>query len=301
MLPQFAYQGLALKADSLRYNPCGDVIFPSIIETTGKMDRPLGRYYLYYAPHDAPGGICLAYADSLEGPWTEYGSNPVIEKKWAGHHDVSHISSPHAIWMEREKCFFLYYHGENDTTRLATTKDGIRFNYEGVAVTTSMYEGISESSYARVFPCARPEKGPQYVILFMGNNHGTRRIYAAWSGDGRKFEAQKKPLVNPPPGTGVTQVGGPWLLRWEGRNLIVFHGDKTPPDLKNLTSSIYAAEVGEDFREERHLGVLFGRENVPADNARVCDPCFVEDQGKLRLFMAIGGRLKQNIGHAVQM
>lgn len=202
--------------------------------------------------------------------------------------------------MEKEKCFFLYYHGENDTTRLATTRDGIHFNYEGVVVNTAMYEGISESSYARVFPCVRPGEGRQYVILFMGNNQGTRRIYSAWSGDGRSFVAEKNPLVSPPPGTGVTQVGGPWLLQWEGKNLVIFHGDKTPPDLKGMSTDIYAAEVGANFTEEKHLGVFFDRMDVPTDNARVCDPCFVEDQGKLRLFMAVGGRLKQNIGYALQ-
>src|SRR5205823_14119232 len=31
-----------------------------------------------YAPHDPPGGICLSYADSLEGPFTEYPHNPIV-------------------------------------------------------------------------------------------------------------------------------------------------------------------------------------------------------------------------------
>jgi len=298
-LPSFIYQGAALRAKELRYNPCDDVIFPSILDVEGKFPLSPGRYLMYYAPHDAPGGICLAYSNSLDGPWREWEENPIIGRKWSPHYDVSHVSSPHAIWVPEEKKVFLYFHGENDTTRLASSANGIHFEYEGVVVTTAMYDNISESSYARVFPAESPIFGKGYIMLFMGNNQRTRRIYSAWSKDGRTFQAEKKPLVNPPEGTGVTQVGGPWLLRWRERNLVFFHGDVTPPNLLNLTSNIYAADVGNDFQEENHLGVVFRREMVSGDNARVCDPCFVEDErGGLRLFFAMGGRLKQDIGVA---
>ena len=58
------------------------------------IDRPLGIYHLYYAPHDAPGGICLAFADAIDGPWTEYEKNPIITRQWAPHYDVSHVLEP---------------------------------------------------------------------------------------------------------------------------------------------------------------------------------------------------------------
>jgi hypothetical protein len=293
--PVFSQPSIVLAPEKLRYNPCDDLIFPSVIRVEGKIERPLGTYYMYYAPHDAPGGICLAYADVVEGPWIEYGENPLFGRKWAPHYEVSHISSPHVIWMEEAKKFYLYFHGENDTTRVATSEDGIHFTYEKVVVSTAMFDGICESSYARVFPCASGPEGTRFVMLFMGNNEGTRRIYAAWSRDGLTFEAQKKPLISPPPGTGVTQVGGPWYFPWQGRNYVLFHGDKTPPNLSDVSSNIYAAEVGGDFTEEKHLGIFYGREAFSEDKRRVSDPCLFHEDGKDWLFVAVGPRLKQVI------
>jgi hypothetical protein len=298
---KFSYHGVVLTPNELRYNPRNDVIFPCVIKMSDFVQNALGTYYMYYAPHDAPGGICLAYADLLEGPWTEYGSNPLIQRDWAPHYEVSHVSSPHLIWMEAESKFFLYFHGENDTTRIASSADGIHFDYEGVAVTTTMFDGISEASYARVFRCRVENRDAAYVLLFMGNNNGTRRIYAAWSRDGRNFEAQKKPLISPPPGTEVTQVGAPWYLPRDGRNLVIFHGDQTDDRLNDVTTNLYVADVGPDFTSEEHLGVCFSRHDVSPDNARVSDPCLVEEDGQCWLFTAIGPRLRQEIALAREL
>ena len=294
----FSHHSVVLAPEKLRYNPCNDVIFPSVVKVAQHIEKPLGTYYMYYAPHDAPGGICLAYADSVEGPWIEYDQNPIISRHWAPHYEVSRVSSPHLIWMEAESKYFLYFHGENDTTRIASTTDGIHFEYEGTAVTTSMYEGITEASYARVFACSIPSRDARYVLLFMGNNGGTRRIYAAWSRDGRSFEAQSTPLINPPPNTAVTQVGAPWYLCQDERNLVLFHGDKTDSKLSDVITDLYLADVGPDFTEEKHLGMIYRREIVSVDNRRVSDPCLVEEDDKQWLFMSIGSRLHQKIALA---
>lgn len=291
----FAYQGPVFDLATMRYNPCNDLIFPCVIKAADHIEGALGMYYMYYAPHDAPGGLCLAYADSLEGPWTEYAENPLIGREWAPHYAVSHVSSPHILWMEAESKYFLYFHGENETTRIASTTDGLHFAYEGTAVSTAMYEGISEASYARVFPCAVPGRDAAYVLLFMGNNGGTRRIYAAWSRDGRTFEAQREPLISPPPGTGVTQVGAPWYFPYQGRNLVLFHGDQTNEALKDVISDIYVADVGQGFDREEHLGLFYSRTDVSDDNRRVSDPMLMEEDGRYRLFLSAGPRLGQNI------
>ena len=298
MIPTFAYEGPLLDMETLRYNPCHDWIFPSVICAADHIANPLGRYYLYYAPHDAPGGICLAYADAMTGPWTEHGNNPIIRRDWLPHHEVSHISSPHVVWMPSESRYFLYYHGENDTTRLATTSDGVNFTYEGVVVSTAMYDGISESSYARVFPVMRSSGEAAWLMLFMGNNNGTRRIYAAWSRDGRAFESQRDPLVSPPPGTSVTQVGGPWYFESEGRHFVLFHGDQTDAKLNDVISDIYIAEIGADFTDERHLGVYFPREQAGPGTMRVSDPCLFHDGTSEWLLMSVGPRLAQFIALA---
>ena len=297
-VPVFSKPSIILTPEKLRYNPCDDVIFPCVIRTAGLIEDALGTYYLYYAPHDEPGGICLAYSDALAGPWIQYEENPIVTRQWSPHYEVSHVSSPHVIWMNQASRFFLYFHGENDTTRLASSSDGIHFEYEGVAVTTGMYDRISESSYARVFPCAPISKEAAYVMLFMGNNEGTRRIYAAWSRDGITFEAQRKPLISPPPGMEVTQVGSPWYFPWQGGNFVVFHGDKTPPDLSDLTSDLYLAEVGPDFAGENHQGVFYRRQALSDGNQRVSDPCLFHENGEDWLFMAVGPRLHQAIALA---
>ena len=116
-----------------------------------KISGARGRYYLYYAPHDAPGGICLAYGNSLSGPFTEYPANPIISRTWSPHYSVSHVSSPHVLWNASTRQFFMYYHGENTTTRLAISSDGINFTYYGTVLTTAMVPGTTEATYARVF------------------------------------------------------------------------------------------------------------------------------------------------------
>ena len=192
-LPAFHHRGVVLDYADLKYNPCNDIIVPSVVRTD-ELQKPLGRYYMYYAPHNAPGGICLAYADAPEGPWKEYEANPLIVRDWQPHYKVSHVSGPHAIWIEEEERLFVYYHGENDVTRYASTTDGIHFQYEGVAVTTKDFDAISEASYARIFRYPIPGKDNRYIMLVMGNNRGTRRIYLAWSKDGRSWETRRTPL-----------------------------------------------------------------------------------------------------------
>lgn len=66
--PDYTYARTVLTASQLKYNPTGESIFPCLRGVYDKLSSPLGRYYLYYAPHDAPGGICLAYGNSLAGP-----------------------------------------------------------------------------------------------------------------------------------------------------------------------------------------------------------------------------------------
>jgi len=41
---------------------------PSLIRVPAWIDKPLGKYYLYFAHHNGS-YIRLAYADQIEGPW----------------------------------------------------------------------------------------------------------------------------------------------------------------------------------------------------------------------------------------
>ena len=295
-LPAFSYRGVVLQAADLKYRPHDDLIFPSVVCTKGRLQQPLGKFYLYYAPHDPPGGICLAYADNLEGPWHEYSNNPIVSSAWQPFYKVSHVSGPDAIWSDEEGKMLLYFHGENPVTRVASSLDGIHFDYAGEAVTTGMFSGISEASYGRVFRYSLPGKDNRYIMLLMGNDHGTRRIYLAWSADGRNWQTRSKPLMDPPPGT--DQVAGAVLLPWKGKNYLIAHANQSKAGFKS-GFDLYAAEVDEGFEHVRPLGRFCDHTFVSPTNLAVMSPCFITNAGRLFMFFNIGPRLHNKIALAV--
>ncbi|MEY3896403.1 MAG: hypothetical protein RLZZ214_1923 [Verrucomicrobiota bacterium] len=297
-LPRFEPIGTVFGYEGLRYRPHDDVIFPSLVATGGRFPNPLGRYYLYYAAHDAPGGICMAYADDLHGPWKEFAENPLVSRDWKPHYQVSHVSGPHALWNEAEKRVFLYFHGENSETRLATSRDGIHFDYDRTVITTADFPGVSETSYARVFEHKLPDVDNRFLMLLMGNDHGTRRIYLAWSKDGRAWTPRAEPFMDPPPGT--DQVAGAWLLPWKGRNHIIAHANANRGDGINGNGfDLYLNEVNEDFSKARPVGKFMAAAAFGAENPALMSPCLFEENGSLYLFVNIGPRLNNTIALAV--
>jgi hypothetical protein len=111
---------------------------PSLIRVPDWIERPLGRYYLYFAHHDGR-YIRLAYADDLHGPWKthEPGVLPLAESHFAGH-----IASPDVHVDEGYRQIRLYYHGSEHASgtggggqgkgapqfsRVAVSRDGLRF------------------------------------------------------------------------------------------------------------------------------------------------------------------------------
>ena len=181
------------------------------------LENPLGEWYLYTAPHDDPGGIILMYADSPEGPWTEYQDNPLISHVWEPHYNLEdgrpgarHVSSPDAFWNSEEGKLFLYFHGDNSVTRYATSDDGVTFEYGGEAVTNAMGDApgtpkVTESSYARVFDHPDPDSEYEYAMFYMANDdapvdgglRGIRRIRLAESVDARTWVVDPVPVVEP--------------------------------------------------------------------------------------------------------
>ena len=295
-LPVFERRGVVIDFKDLKYNPANDVIFPSVVNAKRHFGKPAAAYYMYYAPHNAPGGICLAYADSLEGPWTEYDQNPVISRHWQPHYRVSHVSSPHALWIENEKKLFLWFHGENGTTRYAASEDGIHFAYEGVAVSTKDFYDITECSYARVFEHAIPGVGNRYVILLMGNNKGNRRIYLGWSKDARQWETRRKPVIASLPRSSSGNVVSPWLFPWEQKLYVVCHSRfEHLGDVRSLC----AVEVDPEFQEIRSVRHLFTALKGAPDNGRVASPCFIQEGDRLCMFYQTGKRLRSRIALAV--
>ena len=127
---------------------------PSLIRVPRWVQRPLGRYYLYFAHH---GGkfIRLAYAERLSGPWKVH--EPGTLRLEQAHRCNDHIASPdmHVDSVRRE--VLMYFHcpagspgkveiGEQKTF-LAVSRDGLQFK----ADTTPL--------------------GPAYFRVFRQNDH----------------------------------------------------------------------------------------------------------------------------------
>ncbi|MEV0221016.1 hypothetical protein [Streptomyces sp. NPDC050704] len=264
------------------HNPTKEFIFPCVRGVYDKISGARARYYLYYAPHENPGGICVAFADSLEGPFTEYEGNPLIDRHLPGT-TVSHVSSPHVTWDATTRQFFCYFHGENTVTRVARSADGLHFTDETPILSTRLVPGTSETSYARVFEHTLPGRGNRYVMVFMGVRGG-RRIFYGWSPNGwDNWQFSSTPLVNPEP-DGVTDISGPTLVKRNGTTYVAYHGND---------GRMRITEVGNAFDRENHLGVFHSP--IASDEGRVAAPSFGTDNGTEYMFYEAGSRLDARI------
>jgi len=291
--PNYAYVRTLLTPGNLKYNPTGEIIFPCIRGVAGRIASPLARYYLYYGPHDAPGGICLAYGDSLEGPFTEYPNNPVVSNVWQPNYSVSHVASPHVLWNEDVGELWLYFHGENTVTRLARSKDGIHFTYDKEVLSTRLQpSGTTETSYARVFRHDLPARGARYVMLFMGNNTTNHRYIGwGWSADARNWTFDQTPLVRAAD-VGAVNVGGPHLLTRNGSAYVVYNTDL------ESGGNMLITEVGTDFARRSHLGIFHPSLDGPPDNGRCASPSFGTQDGVQYMIYEAGQRLAGSIAVA---
>lgn len=298
----FSPPALALDPGRLRYNPCGDLIFPSVLRVRGLLENPLGAYYMYYAPHDAPGGICLAYADAPTGPWIEYPENPLIARHWAPHFDVSHVSSPHALWHPRERQVQLFFHGENRVTRQAFSRDGIHFEYGGVAVDCSQLPGTLAAFYARAL--YRPGRASSVggLLLWFGYSLESPGIYGAVSDDGRQWHPLAHPLLTPRE-VNATYVASPCPFVLDGRMYVAFHADFAQSanqqadllDKEGPLTDIYVCAMAPDLTGHGPPVRLLGREAFAPDNDRLSDPCLLIEAHDVYLFCTVGRRLAQKV------
>ncbi|CAO2658485.1 Nn.00g062080.m01.CDS01 [Neocucurbitaria sp. VM-36] len=287
--PIFTYQGVL--TDNLTYNPTGEYISPTVFQAGLYLKNPLANWYLYYAPHDNPGGISLLYANNIEGPWTEYASNPVISNVWPGKYSVPHVSSPDAKWNTQAKKLFVYFHGTNAETRWAETTDGITFTYGGVAVTNAMGGvNVTETSYARVFTHRNPTSGYNYGMFYMGNEKDNkRRIRLAESVDGKVWTVDPAYVVSP----GAEEQGnvsGGNLWEWDGQLYVIYHAS---------SGKSYARTIDSTLRNVASTPILLHKASgVGNDVGRVASPEVVTKDGKTYLFYESGARLGASIAWA---
>ena len=286
--PTYQYLGTPFTKSALRYNPTNELIFPCIRGMYDKITSPLGRYYLYYAPHNAPGGICLAYGNSLSAQFTEYPNNPIVSNVWSPYYSVSHVSSPFVLWNAATKQFFLYFHGENTTTRMAYSTDGMHWKYWGTVLSTADIPGSTETSYARVFEHTVTGLNNKYIMVFMGVTNGTRKIFWGWSPDAKNWQFDPTPLVTPGPDA-QTDISGAALLKRNNTAYIVYHGNG---------GDMFLTEVGLGFDKEIHLGVFHYALAGAPDSGRSAAPSFGTDGGVDYMFYEAGQRLSATIAVA---
>ncbi len=105
---------------------------PSLIRVPDWIEKPLGRYYLYFAHHNGA-FIRLAFADRLEGPWTVHAPGVLHVNDAPGR---GHIASPDVHIDDAAKEIRMYFHqppakgssAKEQQTYLALSKDGLAFS-----------------------------------------------------------------------------------------------------------------------------------------------------------------------------
>lgn len=109
---------------------------PSLIRMPAWVERPGGRYHLYFAHHNGK-YIRLAFADRPEGPWRLHpgGILPIAQQRALR----GHIASPEAVIDEESHQIFLFCHGVPrdggpQVTSVAVSRDGLTFTDLGTIV-----------------------------------------------------------------------------------------------------------------------------------------------------------------------
>jgi hypothetical protein len=339
MFPLMKTVGYVRDLEDYRYHTDKrEFIFPSIFDTKkytveGKFkngDTPINRYYLYYAPHDNPGGIYLSTAPTLDGPWTEYDGAPgmtpgtVIDFDWAAARSEivqngaeRHISACQVVWNEVQDKYIMYFHGPNTTTHYATSDDLVNWTFGASILIAHQFSPIGEeASYAKAFEHEIPGLDNKYILMLMNQESQIRKIYWAHSKDGINWTPVTKPLISPDlnykkvPGTDRkpnfdggqggaygNNASGPFLMKRGGRYFVICH---------DSADNLHVIEVGESFDMEVHWGEYMTKNDVmlPGENGvltatRPAAVDFIQDDnGRWYMFFEAGSRLGANIAYA---
>jgi len=280
-----------------------DIVFPCVLPVGEIIHNSLDYFYMYYAPHDAPGGIGLATAPTPLGPWTKFARNPILERN--GRKPASHISSPHVIYNPREHCFLMYYHGlgewptqhAHQTTGLAISHDALHWRKLPAPVIDSTdineWNG-NELSYARVTQLM----DGQLMMVYMGRNRrrSAPMLGKAVSSNGIDWERLPQPLLTSNPDT-QAYISSGYILDKAGTRYLFFV-DETE-EATNSTIKVMANPDQDNLWQEPYQ-VLLPAEYEQWDNTRVHDPFVLPWNGSFYLYYAGGPRRRSNgIGVAI--
>lgn len=161
---------------------------PTVIRVPAWVERPLGRYYMYFS-HHMGAHIRLAYADNITGPWTIHDPGVLNVRDSAFYRPqpdppenlenfYTHVASPEVFIDQERRRIVMWFHGwwTNGTmwpigepearawaqqrgygqhTQGAESRDGLRFESR---------PEITRASYLRVFP----HDGALYAMARLG-------------------------------------------------------------------------------------------------------------------------------------
>ena len=250
----------------------------------GRVSNPLGKYYLYYSPHK-PFGIGLVYSDSIEGPWTEYKGNPVVE----------HAAIPEVHWIPETGRFHLWAYSKRAQTDLWTSEDGLHFEHHSTSITGKKI-GTRNATYTRVYEYPLKRYGNKYIMLYSGFDleREIRCVWLAHSNDGENWTQVKTPLVEPIEGEN-NDIYGPSLVQWQGKNFIVYQ-DHTAYRGGNVKSVELDQQLNPVGNKGNRIVLIKPVSDSPIDNRyRECE--FYRDGDTIYMF-ASGGENPRRIVYA---
>lgn len=168
---------------------------PSLIKAPAWLEKPLGKYYLYFA-HHAGQYIRLAYADDLKGPWKVYEPGTLRLEQVAG--AVGHIASPDVLVDQERREIRMYFHGRvegaGQQSFLAISKDGLTFKANAQPIANSylrvfrwdgQYYGMAKAMqfYRSKDGLGVFELGPNPWLVKRVNYGGPRHVAVGLRGD----------------------------------------------------------------------------------------------------------------------
>jgi len=285
----------------------GNVNGPSLIKVPPWVPDALGKYYLYFAHHEGE-SIRLAYADSLQGPWTIHQSGALglaqsgfvtaaplaeqmdpeilqqIEEGIDG--DYPHIASPDVHIDQANSTIVMYFHGrvEDGTqhTRVAVSRNGLAFE------------------------CQKPLLGKSYLRIF---SHQGQTFGISLGGSLYRSVGGITPFTEGPRVTSEQYRHGA-IIHWNGSWLVAWTraGDKPERVLLSTldtagdwqtwrltdTREIRRPEKSWEGADEPLVASRYGGIMEPAHQLR--DPCFYTEDDRLFLLYAVAGEQGIAIG-----
>jgi hypothetical protein len=200
--------------------------WPYIVDVSATgIANPLAKYYMYYSTDHADSygytpAIWMATSDSPYGPWT--GRGQIYRDTVTG----DHTETACVIWNDDEGLFFMYYrqggnpagvHGQG-ATYLATSPNGYTdWTRVGLMVncqTSNSFPGDSYSGYFRPFRIGR-----QWYGYHLSGGGGTPHFGLSYSGDGRTWMMDPKPLVY-----GADQFSDGRRIEWNSGDPVWWRG-----------------------------------------------------------------------------